>query len=253
MTSKKNSSHKSILILGVRVDKITFKESLALSKRLIKSKGRHYIVTPNPEIIVAARKDSHYRDILNGSDLSIPDGIGLVVISNILGYALPERVTGIDLLEALVRESEKEGFNLFLLGGGVGVAEISARVLKERYPKLKIVGTFGGVATKKGDEETLNKIGKQQIDVLVVAYGPGKQEKWINRNLGKLDVRLAIGVGGALDFISGKKSRAPKFIQRIGMEWVFRLLKEPWRLKRQLALPIFAYLFFIEKMTKGRI
>lgn len=243
-------SVKSTKILGVKIDKVRFVEAVEKAKQLIKSGNKSYIVTPNPEIIVAAQKDNEFKNILNKSSLSIADGMGLVWLSKLFRNGIPERVTGIDLLEALMEEAEKNNFSVFLLGGNQGVAEKAAQSLKSRYPDLKIVGTFAGSGGKEGDREVLRKIGQSQIDILAVGYGPVKQEKWIDRNLQKLNVKLAIGVGGSLDFISGYKKRAPVWIQKAGFEWLFRLILEPWRWKRQLALPGFVCLFLVEKLVK---
>ncbi|HEX7455973.1 MAG TPA: WecB/TagA/CpsF family glycosyltransferase [Candidatus Nanoarchaeia archaeon] len=233
-------------ILGIRVDAITYQQALEKSKELIESGGKHYIVTPNPEIIVKATKDAQFRNILNKSALSVPDGIGLVLLAKLTGKPLKERVAGVDLLEGLAALAQEHGFSMFLLGSGERVVKKAGEALKKEYPKLEIVGTYSGVADPKFDKETRGKIGNKKIDILAVAYGAPKQEKWIARNLPKLNVKLAIGVGGAFDYISGGKRRAPVFLQKIGLEWAFRLISEPSRLKRQLALPYFVYLMFRE-------
>lgn len=231
-------------ILGVKVDKATYEEALQKAKRLIDGGGKHYIVTPNPEFIVLAQKDAEFRKILNSASLSIPDGIGLVWAAKILRKNLPERVTGVDLLEGLAALAAEHGFNIFLLGGKEGVAAKAADVLKIRYPKLEIAGIYGGKAEPEFDALTRSHLVSKKIDILAVAYGPPRQEKWIARNLPYIDVKLAIGVGGALDYISGQKKRAPRFVQKIGLEWFYRLISEPRRLKRQLSLPYFALLVF---------
>ena len=252
ITDRKENTYRSAFVLGVRLDKVTFQEAVDICKKLIKSNTGHYVVTQNQEIIVAAHKNSQFKEILNGSDLSIPDGVGIVWLSKIFGDGIPERVSGIDLLESLVRVAAENGLGIFLLGGQEGVAEKASKVLKSRYPKLKIVGTFAGDGERSGDKEVLKKIGQSHIDILAVAYGPGKQERWIKRNLKKINVKLAIGVGGALDFISMEKRRAPKWVQNIGLEWLFRLVNEPSRWKRQLVLPVFVLLFFIEKVSRSK-
>ena len=252
ITDRKEKTYNSAFVLGVRIDKVTLQEAVDICKKLIKSNTGHYVVTPNPEIIVAAHKNSQFKEILNGSDLSIPDGVGIVWLSKIFGNSTPERVSGIDLLESLVQVAAENGLGIFLLGGREGVAEKASKVLKNRYPNLKIVGTFAGDGERSGDREVLKKIGQDHIDILAVAYGPGKQERWIKRNLEKINVKLAISVGGSLDFISGEKRRSPKWVQNIGLEWLFRLVNEPSRWKRQLALPVFVSLFFIEKLSKGK-
>jgi N-acetylglucosaminyldiphosphoundecaprenol N-acetyl-beta-D-mannosaminyltransferase len=237
-------------ILGIKVDSITYQQALEKSKELIESSGKHYIVTPNPEIIVKATKDAQFRKILNKADLSVPDGIGLVWMAKLIGKDAKGRVAGTDLLLGLAILAEEHGFNMFLLGAGEGIAKKASEALKKEFPKLEIVGAYSGNADPKFDKETREKIGNKEIDILAVAYGAPKQEKWIERNLSKLNVKLAIGVGGAFDYISGEKARAPVWAQKIGLEWAFRLVNEPSRFKRQLALPHFVYLVLKEKFSR---
>lgn len=240
---------KSIEILGVKVDQVTYQEALETAKRLLDSAGKHYAVTPNPEIIVAAQKDKEFKEILNGADLSIADGAGLVKLASLTGKKLPERIAGVDFVEGLAGMAEEFGYSMFLLGGEEGVADRAAKKLKETFPKLKITGTFSGNGEEKFDDQSISALQNKKIDMLVIAFGHGKQEKWIKRNLPKLNIKLAIGVGGALDYISGKKKRAPNLMQNLNLEWLYRLIKEPWRIKRQLALPQFVYLVLKEKFS----
>jgi len=233
---------KKIEVLGVKVDSITYQEALETAKKLIEDGGKHYIVTPNPEIIVAAQKDKEFKEILNGADLSIADGAGLVKLANLTGKKLPERIAGVDFVQGLAGMGEEFGYSIFLLGGEERVADRAGENLKKIFPKLELAGTFSGKSDQNFDGQTRSQLKKEKIDILVVAFGHEKQEKWIKRNLPKLNVKLAIGVGGALDYISGTKKRAPNLIQNLNLEWLYRLVKEPWRIKRQLALPRFVYL-----------
>lgn len=234
-------------ILGVKVDQINAQEALERTKRMVDSGKRHFIVTPNPEMIVAAQNDSEFKEILNSADLSIADGAGLVKLARFTGKHLPERISGVDFVEGLAGMAEEFGFSMFLLGGEAGVAKNAGDNLKKLFPKLKIVGTFSG---KAGDG--FDSIKSKNIDVLVVAFGHVRQEKWIKRNLPKLHVKLAIGVGGALDYISGSKRRAPEFIQKANLEWLYRLITEPWRIKRQFALPKFVYLVLKDNFSQKK-
>ena len=267
---------QNVEILGVKVSKITYQEALEETAKLLKSSGKkHYIVTPNPEMIVAAQNDSEFKEILNSADLSIADGAGLVKLARLTGKHLPERISGVDFVEGLAGMAEEFGFSMFFLGGGGLIAKFAAEKLKKLFPKLKIVGSYSGNADPKFDKETVSEIknrtlhnskqfvyqysrvlrplrGLGKIDILVVAYGAPKQEKWIKRNLPKLNARLAIGVGGALDYISGSKRRSPKFIQKANLEWLYRLIVEPWRLKRQLALPYFAALILKDSFSQKK-
>jgi N-acetylglucosaminyldiphosphoundecaprenol N-acetyl-beta-D-mannosaminyltransferase len=237
-------------MLGVRIDEVNYQEALEVAENLVEKNGRHYIVTPNPEIISLAQKDLDFKEILNNADLSIADGIGLIWASWISGKRLRARVTGTDFLEGFAALAAEHGFNLFLLGSSDGVAAKAAQAFKARYPNLRIAGSYGGNSNPEFDKKTRSAIKDKKIDILAVAYGAPKQEKWIARNLPYLNVKLAIGVGGALDYISGEKTRAPGWAQRLGFEWAFRLLKEPARFKRQLALPYFSYLVFKERFNK---
>ncbi len=235
----------SVQILGIKIDQVNNQEALEKVKNLIDSGKKSYIVTPNPEMIVEAQKDKEFADILNSADLSVADGAGLVKLARLTGKHLPERIPGVDFVQGLAGMAEEFGYSMFLLGGTDESAMKAAANLKKLFPKLKIVGTFSGKA-----EESFELVRNKKIDILVVAFGHGKQEKWIKRNLPKLNVKLAIGVGGALDYISGSKRRAPILIQKANLEWLYRLAMEPWRIKRQLALPKFVYLMLKDNLSK---
>lgn len=245
-------SKKQLAVLGVRIDNVTMEEALEKVKEFFKNGKKSYVVTPNPEFIVAAQKDAEFKKILNNADLSIPDGVGLIWASRIWGTPLDEQVSGTDLVPALCEEAARRGGQVFLLGAAPGVAEKAAAELTRRYPKLKIAGTFAGDGTSAGDEETVSAINQavkpssRQVDLLFVAYGHGKQERWIKRNLAKIPVKIAVGVGGAFDYLAAVVPRAPSWLRRLGLEWLYRLVREPWRIKRQLALAKFTFLVFKE-------
>jgi len=227
---------------GIKVDNVTLAESVAKVEVMIHAKSPHLIVTPNPEIIVAAQNDSELKNIMNAADLRVPDGISMVVVSRILGRPLKERVSGIDLMLALIALSAQKGYKIFLLGGAPGVAKDAAKQLKNRFPSLQIVGTQDGFFSD--DSEIIQKVKNSQPDILFVGLGGGRQEKWCNRNLNTLSVAVCMTIGGSLDVISGRKQRAPKWIQALYIEWLYRLITEPQRWKRQLALPKFLWLMF---------
>lgn len=220
-------------VLGVKIDDVTQDEATQKIINWVKTGGKHYIVTPNPEFIVACQTDSEFKEIINKSDLSIPDGVGLRLTGKVTN-----RVTGTDLMFALIDTAAKEGFSVGLLGGKNGVALKSAEVLRTKYPNLKItLAHEGGEVSFDGMVQTSLSVGYMPpTDILFVAFGHGKQEKWIAQNLRQIPVKVAMGVGGALDYISGNVPRAPKFLRQIGLEWLFRLILQPWRIKRQLAL-----------------
>lgn len=223
-------------ILGVSVDNLRFQEALDQVFDLARDGKKHYIVTPNPEIVVHAQKDKKFLKILNKADLSIPDGIGLVWASKFLGQSLKERVAGVDLAEKICEESAKNAFTIGFLGGRSDVAEKAAECQKKKYSGLKVV--FAKAGDFKKPLEHLD----QSIDILFVGYGFPKQEYWIENFLEKSNVKVAMAVGGTLDYFAQKARRAPKLIQALGLEWLWRLTMEPWRIKRQFRLLEFIFL-----------
>lgn len=230
---------------GIEVDSVTLEEAINKIKGFLDSGTPHVIATPNPEMIVAAQDDSELKCIINSADLRVPDGISMVVVSKLLGRPLKERVAGIDLMLEMIQLAAEKGFKVFLLGGAPGVAIDAAVKLINRYPCLNIVGTEDGYFGD--DSKAIDKIRSAKPDMLFVGLGAGRQEKWLNRHLGELNVPVSLTIGGSLDVISGRKKRAPKWAQSLYIEWLYRLLTEPNRWKRQLALPRFLYLTLIRK------
>ncbi len=221
-------------ILGVRVDDVTYNVALQRCVAYAVGGGRHLVVTPNPEFVVLARRHPAFRAVLAGADLSIPDGGGLLLAARLWGTPLQEQVRGTDLCYGLAGAAPARGLRLFLLGGAPGVAGEAAARLQQRFPGLQIAGTFAGDGSPAGDAETVAAVRRAgRCDLLFVAYGAPRQEYWIARNLARLDVGMAIGVGGVLDFMSGRVRRAPPFVRRTGLDWLFRLVQQPRRLRRQ--------------------
>jgi len=231
---------ESLKILGVRIDAVTAAEALGKITSFLDSGPGHYVVTPNPEMLVQATRQPRFRDALNASCLAIPDGTGLRLAARMRGRRLPERVTGTDLTDDLAALAAERGFSVFLLGAAEGVARAAAEVLRGRYPGLKVVGaTDGGKVGRDAagvpriGEGTLAAVRQAAPDILLVAFGHGTQEEWIAAHLDGLpSVRVAVGVGGAFDFISGRVRRAPAWMRRSGLEWLWRLIQEPWRWRR---------------------
>jgi N-acetylglucosaminyldiphosphoundecaprenol N-acetyl-beta-D-mannosaminyltransferase len=294
-----------INILGVSINKVIRSQAAREAEKFLLDGRRHYIVTPNPEFLMAAQKDSEFKKILNEADMAVPDGVGLLWAATLksskfkaqsskqqfktqsfktklwlkgLFYGLllmiwprfcqkvlPERVTGVDMIFAVVKLCQEKKFSIYLLGGEKGIAVAAALKLKQRYPRLEIVGAEEGMQYKnpkskiqisnqilnsksqipnkiqnskfqiqnKNNEKLLSRINKAEPDVLLVAFGQVKQEKWIYKNLKKLPtVKIAIGVGGAFNFIAGTIKRAPFLFQKIGLEWFWRLIRQPWRFNR---------------------
>ena len=201
----------------------------------------HQICTTNPEFVMQAREDTEFLNVLNEADLCLPDGIGLIYASRWQKRSLPERVPGSELVYRLAEACAQHGWRLFLLGAAEGVAAQAAEILQQKYPALNIVGTWSGSPSPAENDQIVTKINSSAADILYVAYGAPKQDKWIARNKNTLPtVKVAIGIGGSLDFITGRAVRAPRWVQSIGLEWLHRLILEPWRWRRMLALPKFA-------------
>ena len=234
-------------ILGIQVDNVTYEEALMRMEEFIVDGGPHQVVTVNPEFIMAARRDPHFARNLNEAHLALPDGQGLLWAARILGTPLKERVTGVDTLIRMAAVAAEKGYRVYLLGAAEGVADAAAQELSRRYPKLEVVGTYDGSPALEEEEKILNMIRQARPHVLFVAYGAPQQDRWIARNLSRLGIPVAIGVGGAFDFISGRAGRAPRSLQRLGLEWLHRLFRQPWRWRRMLALPRFAWLVFCSR------
>jgi N-acetylglucosaminyldiphosphoundecaprenol N-acetyl-beta-D-mannosaminyltransferase len=230
-----------IFLLGVGITNANGQEVLEfIVTGLPNQSEKYYIVTPNPELLVMASNDSNYRKILNNAKLALPDGIGVMIAGQVMGKHLQERIHGVDLVKSLCREVSRQPITVGFLGAGPNVAEKTAECLRRDYPQLKV-----GLVSQEWSED----LSRKKVDLLFVAFGSPKQEIWISENLEKLPAKIVIGVGGSFDFISGKVRRAPLFVRKIGLEWLFRLIIQPWRIKRQLRLIQFIYLVIKEKMS----
>lgn len=243
-------SHSSIRFLGVDVDNVTYDEVLAsVESSLMKNEGLCHIVTVGPEFLLKARNNETFRNVLNTAELAVPDGVGLRLAGLLRGHYLRQRVTGIDLVERIAAYAAEHGKSLFLLGGVPGRAQKAGEVLRSRYPNLHIAGaeTFPvlskqewndenpGSAVSKATNTVLEKICSSGANILFVAFGAPKQDLWIAKNRIKLpSVRLAMGVGGAFDMLSGALRRAPGWMQKLGLEWLWRALLQPKRIGRIL-------------------
>jgi N-acetylglucosaminyldiphosphoundecaprenol N-acetyl-beta-D-mannosaminyltransferase len=232
-------------ILGVKLDRLG--ENAVLEKVVgwLKTDKKRYIVTVNPEILVAANKDEEFKRVLNQADMAIIDGVGLVWALRIKGYQGIERVAGADLMNKLIAKASSGRKRVFLLGGGSGVVQRAREILKQKHPRLKIEVETGPIditkTSKKQDLIIRQKINRFKPDLLFVAFGHQKQEIWIARNLRYLKVKVAMGVGGSFDYLVEPNLRAPKWVQELQFEWLWRLVKQPWRFKRQVALIEFVF------------
>jgi N-acetylglucosaminyldiphosphoundecaprenol N-acetyl-beta-D-mannosaminyltransferase len=236
-----NQLPDSLFILGVRVDAVTFDEVLARIEAFIADGHPHQVVTVNPEFVMTAQSDAEFRRIINDSALALPDGTGVWWASRHLGQPLPERIPGVDLVERLAALSAARGYRLYFLGAMPGVAERAVETLRARYPGLVVAGVYAGSPRAEDEADIVARVCAARPDVLLVAYGAPAQDHWIARNLNRLGVPVCIGVGGAFDYIAGVRPRAPHWLRQVGLEWLHRLVTQPWRWRRMLALPRFAW------------
>ncbi len=244
----------SIHVLGVRVDDVTLTEALARVDDFMQEPRLHQIVTVNPEFIMAAQKDALFAQVLEQSDLNLPDGANLLRAAAAQGTPLRERVAGTDFVWYLCGLAAVCGWSVFLLGGRQGVGGQSAARLQARYRHLKIAGTFEGSPDPGQDAESVTRINESGAEILLVAYGAPAQDLWIRRNRAQLqNVRVAVGVGGAFDFIAKRVWRAPRWMQNLGLEWFFRLVLQPWRARRQWALVIFTLKMYRQLRARGML
>jgi N-acetylglucosaminyldiphosphoundecaprenol N-acetyl-beta-D-mannosaminyltransferase len=234
-------------VLGVSFDRVDLGGATDVILRRLDTGQRTFVITANPEFVMLARRDDEVARIAREADVVVADGTGVVVGSRLLGDGLP-RVAGRLLVDRLVPQLAARGASVYLLGAGSGVAERAAEALRRRAPSLRIAGTYAGSA----DEESAERIAAAAPDVLLVAYGMPKQERWIARHLAALPtVKLAIGVGGVFDQLAGIQRLPPHVVHLLGLEWLWRLANEPARWRRQRVLPLFAALV-LRKRIAGR-
>ncbi len=239
-----------VYIAGLPVDNLSSEEALGLLESFILGGSPHLVVTLNPEMVVHASRDAEFRRVILSASLVLPDGIGIVLASRLLGHPLKERVTGVDTVERFAALAAEKGYRPFFLGARPGVAQKAAEVLAGRFPGFRVAGFYPGSPSPSEEEEIVRMVREASPDALFVAFGFPAQEKWLARNLHRLGVPVAMGVGGAFDFIAGVVPRAPRLIQKAGLEWLFRLIVQPWRWRRQLALPAFCFLVLREKFGR---
>ncbi len=244
-------------ILGCRLDPIDADAAADAILRFARSGAGAQIVTLGTEMVVHAQRDRGYRDIINACALSLCDTVGLLAVARSRGATLRERVTGVELIEHLCGRAARDGIAVYLLGGSPGVAEAAARTLQQRYPGLLLAGARDGYFNEAESAEVAAQIRASGARLLFAGMGFPRQEYWLAQYLPLTGCGAGIGVGGSFDVISGKVERAPEEWRRLGLEWLYRLVKEPHRWKRQLALPRFVLLVAGEsvrsRFVKGKV
>lgn len=246
---------ESLKMLGVRIDRVTMKEAVDYASEGMKGDKPFVIVTPNSEIVMDANEDKQLKDFIEKASLVVPDGIGLVLGSKVIKKPLTERVTGVDLMDNLLKYANENGKKIYLLGAKQGIAEKAGENIKKKYPNLVLAGTHHGYykgihCGHKGHQEelaVLSEIESKEVDMIFIGFGAPKQEMFIREYKNVIGAKLLMGVGGSFDVVSGTIARAPKIYQKLGFEWFYRGLKEPWRFKRMAKLPKFVINVLIHK------
>ena len=237
-------------ILKVKLDGLDLTHVKSRIKEFLKEDRLHQITPVNPEFIMAAQRDEDLLDIANRSDITVADGVGLKIAAKFLGIDIGERVTGVDLTWELARIAVENSVPMYFLGAAEGVAERAAQKLKAEQPDLKIAGTYSGTPEETGLVERINESG---AGILLVAYGVPKQEKFISTNSANLKVKIAMCVGGTFDFIAGIVPRAPKWMRLAGLEWLYRLMKQPHRINRIITATVrFPLTVLTDRIMKRR-
>lgn len=249
-----SANRRNVNILGVHVDCIDFAGMLDQIEWWVIQHRAHplsqtcrQICTVNPEFIVDARTDDGFAGVLRRADLRVPDGVGVLWAAGLLGVPLHERVTGSDGIYRVAERAALHGWRVFFLGAAPGVAPRAADRLRELYPNLVVAGAYHGAPNDADWPPIAAWLQSTQPDILFVAYGHPKQDFWIDRHRTELPAAVALGIGGAFDFVAGVAVRAPLWMQQFGLEWLHRLIRQPWRWRRMTKLPLFALLVLRQK------
>ncbi len=241
---------ETVSVLGVKVARMSLQQVVEWIRVMVEQGKPRHIVTANAEVIYKAHVEPEYLELLQKSDLVTADGSGVVLAANMLGQPVPERVAGIDLVAEVFELAAEKNWSIYFLGAEPNVVEKAVLHTLEKYPNLQIKGYRDGYYSQEETEQVVANINKQKPDILLVALGVPKQEVFIQQYLKELDVPLSIGVGGSFDILAGTATRAPAWMQRVGLEWFYRLLKEPRRFKRMLSLPKFVLAVLKQKLTR---
>lgn len=239
--------NEKVDILGVKVDAVTMSEAVDIVQNFIDKKNPSIIATANAEMILNATHDEDLKKILNSAELVVPDGAGTVWAAHYLGKKMPERVAGYDLVQELMKVAAKKSQKIFLFGAAPGVAEKAKQKAEKLYSGIKIVGVRNGFFTQDDELEIISQIKNSSPDILLAALGVPKQEKWLANHKNILNVPVSIGVGGTFDVMAGIVKRAPLWMQKAKLEWLYRAIKQPSRVGRLIALPKFVLKVFAAK------
>ena len=251
-----NRNTERICIRGVYFDKVTMQSAFAAAKDLISSEGFDYVFTPNSEIVQNCIEDNALYEIINSASLIIPDGIGVIYASKILGRPLPEKVAGFDLSKRILSYAAETKKRVFLLGSAPAtnetraVCDIAAEKISQLFPGIVISGTHDGYFSESESDNIVEEINASGADILLVCLGAPKQEKWIYSNREKLNVSFAMGLGGSLDVYAGTVKRAPDIFIKMNLEWFYRLIKQPYRIGRMMKLPKLLFGAVIYKLSR---
>lgn len=240
---------KKLDMMGTRIDNVNMDEAVNTCQNKINNNEQYIIYTPNTEFIMMAKKDEEFRNLLNKSDLNIPDGIGLIYAAKLKKHPLKEKVAGYDLTVNLIKHANEKGLKIYFVGGKPGVAEKAAQRILVKYPNVKIVGvkdgyfkgTHLGMQGHEEEKRIIDDINDKSPDILFVGFGAKRQEQWIEYNKKLINAKVIIGNGGTVDGLAGEVKRAPDIYIKLGLEWFYRLVKEPKRIKRQILLPQFMF------------
>ncbi|MCK9443685.1 MAG: WecB/TagA/CpsF family glycosyltransferase [Tissierellaceae bacterium] len=244
-----------IEIFGTKIYNITLEETLDKIREFINGESLKVIFTPNTEIVMAAKDDNVLRDIINQGDLIVPDGIGLIYASRIKKKPLKERVTGYDISMNMLNMADENSYSLYLLGGKEGIAQIAKDKIEEKYKHIKVAGyhhgyfkgSHNGYTDHDEENKIIDEINSKNPDIIFLGLGFPKQEIWIDANKSRLKGKVIIGNGGVIDVLSGNTKRAPEIFLKLNLEWFYRLIKEPSRIRRQMALPKFMFKVIFSK------
>lgn len=239
---------RRLLILGCRLDPIDADDAVSRILSYAREGAGAQVVTLGTEMVVYAQRDERFRNIVNASTLSLCDTVGLLTVARRRGAALRDRVTGVELIERLCDRASREGFSVYFLGGEEGVAADAAAILEARHPGLLVAGTHNGYFGEDASADVVAEIRSSAAKLLFVGLGSPRQEYWLARHLAQTGCGAGIGVGGSFDVIGGRIERAPHWMRRLGLEWLYRLIREPRRWRRQLALPRFVWLTLLESL-----